>query len=258
MILTVPRRIKIRKAIKRLRFPHLTLECCLFGTEHIPRLPSSVETKRMKKLIVLPGLFAALLVASVFAFAQEKGEHGQQSHAQQPQAHAQQPKGNAQHGGGEHGVGNGHIPAHGPAPSHAAPARQPHDNHAAPPHEEKPPTYRDQEGHPEAPHVHADNDRWIGHEGHDPRYRLDHPWEHGHFSGPIGARHAWRLSGGDPHRFGFGGFFFEVAEPDIVYCNDWLWDSDDIILYDDPDDPGYYLAYNVRLGTYVHVVFLGS
>jgi hypothetical protein len=154
--------------------------------------------------------------------------------------------------GGEHGVGSGHIPAHGPGPVRAPTARK------APTQNEHR-KFNDQSGHPEAPHVHADNDRWVGHDTgrNDPHYHLEHPWEHGHFTGGIGAHHVWRLRGGSRERFDIGGFFFSIAPYDYDYCNDWLWDSDDIVIYDDPDHVGWYLAYNVRLGTYVHVLFLG-
>jgi hypothetical protein len=120
-------------------------------------------------------------------------------------------------------------------------------------------TYRDEPNHPEVPHVH-DNSTWIGHSSgrNDPHYRLDRPWEHGHFEAGIGPSHVWRLHGGSRDRFSIGNYFFSVAPYDYDYCSDWLWDTDDIVIYLDPDHPGYYLAYNVRLGTYCHVLFLGS
>jgi hypothetical protein len=137
------------------------------------------------------------------------------------------------------------VPA--PPPIHRAPPP------AQPPPRRVPPAER--------PHVDRDA-RWVGHEGGpgDARYHVGRPWPHGHFTGPIGRGHIYRLRGWDAprHRFWFGTSYFLVAPDDLDYVDDWNWDTDDIVLYDDPDHPGWYLAYNTRLGTYAHVEYDGA
>jgi hypothetical protein len=214
----------------------------------------------MKELI---GLSAVALILSVPAPARGTVDNSQRDKQQKQQPRAQQ-----QQRGGDRGVGNGHIPARGPAPvrtpSRTTSTERPRsgapDSAPARGQENARRTYSDQQGHPNAPHVHAEKDQWVGHDTgrNDPHYHLDHPWEHGRFNGGIGAQHVWRLGGGGRERFGIGGFFFQVAPYDYDYSSGWLWDNDDIVIYDDPDHIGWYLAYNVRLGIYVHVLYLGG
>jgi hypothetical protein len=153
----------------------------------------------------------------------------------------------------QHEGGKPPAPQHQPVPQHG-----PGEYHGTPHPPEQNRNYSDKPGHPNAPHV--DNGKvWVGHDTGraDPQYHVDHPYEHGHFTGGFGPSHRWRLGGGGPSRFGFNGWYWSVAPWEIGYVNGWLWDSDDVVIYDDPDHPGWYLAYNVRLGTYVHVQYLG-
>jgi len=179
-------------------------------------------------------------VLSYLAFAQGRGE------------------GRGRGRGNEGDVGHGHVPEHGPAQA------GPQGDRRGPPgareqrrSDER--AFNDQPGHPEAPHVHS-NDEWVGHRTwhEEPRFHQEHPFARGRFTGPIGREHVYRLAGGNRSRFRLGNFFFAVAPPDYGYVGNWFWNSDPIYIYDDPDDPGFYLAYNARLGTYVHIDFIGQ
>ncbi len=187
---------------------------------------------------------AALLTLSAPAFAQE---HEHENHGDQ-------------HGGRQWGP----PPERGPDPYRAGPGgdqgrpQQGYPNQDRREQEDRRRDYRDQPGHPNAPHV--DNGRvWVGHdEGRDDRrFQEDRRGDHGRFEGGFGPEHRWRLEGGDPRRFRFNNWYWSVAPWELPYVSDWDWDDDDVIIYDDPDHPGWYLAYNTRLGTYVHVQYLG-
>jgi hypothetical protein len=175
---------------------------------------------------VIAGIFGAILLVSL-PFT----------------AHAQRPG-----GGGHTGGGAAHpAPARGPAPFHGTPNQAPGR------------TFNDAPGHPNTPHVH-ENGTWVGHDSGrgDAHYHLDQPYAHGRFTGGFGPGHVWRLGGGGPGRFWFNGFYFGVADYDLGYVDGWNWDSDDVVIYDDPDHPGWYLAYNERTGTYAHVQYMGD
>lgn len=183
------------------------------------------------------GILAVTVMCGVFAFAQNRGG------------------GQARGGGGQvKGVGGGHVPAHGPAPARAQPAPR-----QGQPAQQQQRSLSDKAGHPQAPHVHT-NDQWIGHDSgkSDPKYHVDNAWAHGRFTGGFGTGHVFRLGGGNRDRFWFGGNYFSVFPADFGFCDNWLWTSDDIVIYEDPDHDGLYLAYNTRLGTYVHVTYMGN
>ncbi len=118
--------------------------------------------------------------------------------------------------------------------------------------------YRDQPGHPNAPHVDRGN-RWVGHDTGrgDQNYHIEQPWAHGRFTGGFGPSHRWRIGGGGPDRFWFNNWYWSVAPFDMDYVGDWDWSGDDVVIYPDPDHDGWYLAYDTRIGTYVHVMYMG-
>jgi hypothetical protein len=201
------------------------------------------------------GWLAALSLVTFPTLAQEQHHEEQRQHPEEQRGGRPQegPRPNAP-------VGHGFIPARGPQPIKQSPpkvihqgapvAGQPDPAHHA---------FHDRPEHPEIPHVHPNN-TWVGHNTGrtDMRYHLDHPWARGHFPLGFGPRYVYRLRGGAPQRFAIEGQFFEVAVADLELASDWDWDNDNVVLYADPDHEGFYLAYNSRLGTYVHVEFLGT
>ncbi len=204
----------------------------------------------MKKSIVL--LSAALLLLVLPAAAQRGNTRNAapSNNAATAPHNASTPRAN-----------QGHVPP--PPPSRATPS-----NNARPGGEGGPVspanTRSDAERYPtghinETPHV--NHDTWYGHEApNDPRFHIDHPFEHGHFAN-FGPDHRYGISRIDAehHWFWFpGGGYFFVADWDWSVFSDWCWNcGDDFVVYEDPDHPGWYLLYNSMTGAYIHVQYMG-
>lgn len=116
-----------------------------------------------------------------------------------------------------------------------------------------------------------DRDRagaWYGDRDHDRyrdrdrdgRYYLARPFEYGRF-GFVGPRHRFsviRIAVGTRRLWLGGGFSFVIAAWDWPVTSRWCWDCDEFAVYLDPYHPGWYLLYDLQLGSYVHVRFVGS
>jgi len=107
--------------------------------------------------------------------------------------------------------------------------------------------FNDREDIPMAPHV-TQRREWVAIILAARRsLHLDHPWEHGRFTGGFGRSHGAPRSGGS-WPFWFGGFYFSVLPMTLGSVRLALGcgrTSSSTMI----DHIGWYLAYNVRLGT---------
>jgi hypothetical protein len=65
-------------------------------------------------------------------------------------------------------------------------------------------------------------------------------------------------TGGNRKRFWFNSFYWHIAPYDYNIVADWNWAADQMLIYEDPDHIGWYLAYNPRFGTHAHGEYPGD
>ncbi len=152
-------------------------------------------------------------------------------------------------------MGGGYVPPRGPQPQrqeHNQPQAQPQravpqPQHAVPPQAvsrgQPNRNFRDMPDHPDAPHVHG-NGEWV-----EP-LTTSAAMIPGCTS-TIRLRAAASLSvsalatsstsrAATANASWFNGAYFSVAPFDFAYVGDWDWNADPIVIYEDPEDPGWY------------------
>jgi len=115
-------------------------------------------------------------------------------------------------------------------------------------------------GRPPATVPYVRDEHWYGHAPpNDPHFQLAHPFQFGHF-GPVGPSHVFAVARFDlaARRIWLPGGMFQIAPYDWAVTAPWCWTCDQFVVYLDPDHPGWYLVYDVRMGEYVHAEFLGA
>ena len=114
--------------------------------------------------------------------------------------------------------------------------------------------------HPATTVPYVRNNQWYGHAApDDPRLSLARPFQSGRFA-LSGPSHVHTLSRVDlaARRIWLPGGQFEIEDSDWAVTSPWCWTCDQFVIYVDPDHPGWYLVYDVRMGEYVHAQFLGA
>ena len=234
----------------------------------------------MTKLL---GLFAIALTLPAAALAQRRGNDGQNQDRGQRGSGNERAESHGDRGNGGRSGGDRHQQqSYGSRPEYRdrsgsgfGQRNESRNNSGAYRNERSQPSYRNERDQPSYRNERSyggnfrpdrdtryriDNDRYRGDRGYrnSPSYRVGYGFRGGFSHDYIGPRHVWRLEGGGRDRFFFRGFYFRVAAYDYPYADGWYWDRDNIIIYDDPDNSGCYLAFNTRLGTYLHVTFDGG
>lgn len=109
---------------------------------------------------------------------------------------------------------------------------------------------------------HVAGDQWYGHApASDARYNFaGRPFANGRLTrfGPTSPYRIQRFNAPNHQLWLSGGLGFDIAAADWPFASTWCFSCpDDIIAYEDPTHPGWYLLYNSETGVYVHARYLG-
>jgi hypothetical protein len=89
------------------------------------------------------------------------------------------------------------------------------------------------------------------------RWVAGRPFPHGRFRG-VGGTFVFRTVDFPARRVILADRSAWIVAPyDIDRCRDWRWDRDRVVVYDDDVHPGWYVLFNTRLGSHVHVEYFG-